>query len=261
MFADVGQGAVVLAAGLVLRRRYPLLRLLVSGGIAAMLFGLLFGSVFAREDVVHALWFRPLDRPLDTLLLALALGAAVVLLGLALEALQSFWASRTRHWLAGRAGLVLAYVGLLGTALNIAFAWLALAGAAWFVIGAALGAPRDARLTGLGTAAGEFLETALQLAVNTLSFLRVGAFALAHGGLSIAIVGLAAATGSAWGAALVLVVGNAVVIVIEVLVAGIQTTRLVLFEFFVRFLRGTGREFRPLPALPPSGGPSTEVKA
>ena len=30
---------------------------------------------------------------------------------------------------------------------------------------------------------------------------------------------------------------------------GIQTTRLLLFEFFVRFLTGAGREFKPL--LPP----------
>jgi len=30
------------------------------------------------------------------------------------------------------------------------------------------------------------------------------------------------------------------------LVVGIQTTRLVLFEFFIRFLRGDGRVLKPL---------------
>jgi V/A-type H+-transporting ATPase subunit I len=49
----------------------------------------------------------------------------------------------------------------------------------------------------------------------------------------------------------VLVTGNVVVIALETLVVSIQTTRLVLFEFFTRFLHGTGRAFRPLP-LPPS---------
>jgi V/A-type H+-transporting ATPase subunit I len=44
------------------------------------------------------------------------------------------------------------------------------------------------------------------------------------------------------------VLGNAVILVLEALVVSIQTTRLVLFEFFIRFLRGTGRPFRPLPA-------------
>jgi V/A-type H+-transporting ATPase subunit I len=48
----------------------------------------------------------------------------------------------------------------------------------------------------------------------------------------------------------VLVVGNAVVIVLEGLVVSIQTTRLVLFEFFTRFLTAEGRVFRPLPAPP-----------
>ena len=48
------------------------------------------------------------------------------------------------------------------------------------------------------------------------------------------------------------VIGNAIVIALEGLVVGIQTTRLVLFEFFVRFLRGEGRLFRPLPPPPNS---------
>ena len=44
--------------------------------------------------------------------------------------------------------------------------------------------------------------------------------------------------------------GNVIVIVLETLVVSIQTTRLVLFEFFTRFFRAEGREFRPLAAPP-----------
>ena len=47
-----------------------------------------------------------------------------------------------------------------------------------------------------------------------------------------------------------LVAGNALVLVLEVLVVSIQTTRLVLFEFFTRFLTAEGRIFRPLAAPP-----------
>jgi V/A-type H+-transporting ATPase subunit I len=43
-------------------------------------------------------------------------------------------------------------------------------------------------------------------------------------------------------------VGNLVVILLEGLVVTIQTTRLILFEFFIRFLQCTGRMFRPLEA-------------
>ncbi|MGB8327288.1 MAG: hypothetical protein WCE48_06885, partial [Steroidobacteraceae bacterium] len=88
--------------------------------------------------------------------------------------------------------------------------------------------------------------------------LRVGAFALAHAGLSVAIVGLAGAATSRPVAALILVLGNVFVLALEALLVGIQTTRLVLFEFFIRFLRGTGRVFRPLADAPLS--PTLEHK-
>ena len=53
--------------------------------------------------------------------------------------------------------------------------------------------------------------------------------------------------GWAWGPVmLVLLLGNIIVIVLEGLVVSIQTTRLVLFEFFIRFLQANGRVFKPL---------------
>jgi V/A-type H+-transporting ATPase subunit I len=133
--------------------------------------------------------------------------------------------------------------------------WLILAGGLWFVIGAVTSREAAAhRLATMGQAAAEFLELASQLAINTLSFARVGAFALAHAGLSGAVVGLADAAGGI-GYWLVLVLGNALIIGLEGLVVGIQTTRLVLFEFFIRFLKGGGREFKPL-APPGKGAPA-----
>ena len=45
---------------------------------------------------------------------------------------------------------------------------------------------------------------------------------------------------------LVLLLGNIIVLVLEGLVVSIQTTRLVLFEFFIRFLEANGRVFKPL---------------
>ena len=47
---------------------------------------------------------------------------------------------------------------------------------------------------------------------------------------------------------LLLLLGNLVVIMLEGLVVTVQTTRLILFEFFIRFLQGSGRVFRPLAA-------------
>ena len=71
----------------------------------------------------------------------------------------------------------------------------------------------------------------------------------ATGTLMLAMLGmLAADAGSA--APLVISVGNLLIIALEVLVVSVQTTRLVLFEFFIRFFTGTGRAFRPAPPPP-----------
>jgi V/A-type H+-transporting ATPase subunit I len=92
----------------------------------------------------------------------------------------------------------------------------------------------------------ELLEIVFQLIINTLSFARLGAFALAHAGLSVAVMALTEMPGSMLGKIVVFIIGNVIVIALEGLVVSIQTTRLVMFEFFRRFLVGEGRPFRPL---------------
>lgn len=253
MFGDVGQGVVICLAGIVLGPRVPLTRMLVPGGIMAILFGVLFGSVFCREDIIPALWIRPMDDPVTVLLAAVIVGIAVITLGLLLDAIQMHWRGEASHWWAQRAGLFTAYAGLLISLLWTKGLLVMGVGAAWFIIGAAVLASKD-RLSAMIAAAAEFVEQSLRLLVNTVSFARIGAFALAHAGLSVAIIEMAQASGriAYW---IVLVVGNVLVIVLEGLVVSIQTTRLLLFEFFIRFLAGTGRGFKPLP--PPAIGKSS----
>ena len=71
-----------------------------------------------------------------------------------------------------------------------------------------------------------------QLIINTISFIRVGAFALAHAGLSLALIILSNTTSNALLAGIILLMGNIFIIILEGLVVSIQTTRLILFEFF-----------------------------
>ena len=247
MFGDLGQGLVLLIAGLVLRARNPAFGVLISGGAMAMLFGLLFGSVFSREDIIPALWLRPLQHPITLLAASVAAGAVILFTGLVLDAMQMHWQGMAAGWWRSRAGLPVAYCGLLVAVFSFpAGLTLAAAGVVWFVAGAAL---RDGWNNGL-RAFGKMIELLVQLAVNTVSFARTGAFALAHAGLSVAVIELAETAGTI-GYWPLLVVGNAFIIVLEGLVVSIQTTRLILFEFFVRFLRTGGREFRPL--KPPRG--------
>lgn len=252
MFGDVGQGAVLLAAGLVFRRRYPALGLLIPGGLAAIAFGFAFGSLFAREDILPALWLRPLESPLTVLATSVGIGVAVITLGLVMDGLEHAWRGAARNWWLARAGMVALYLGLVSAPFLPAGGLVALAGLVWFLAGSAIVARSP---MGAAHALAELIETGLQLVVNTVSFARVGAFALAHAGLSAAVIGVGQSTGGAIGFWVALVFGNLLILALEGLVVSIQTTRLVLFEFFIRFLRGEGRPFKPLP--PPQGREST----
>jgi V/A-type H+-transporting ATPase subunit I len=256
MFGDVGQGALILAVGLIAGRHIEALRFLVPCGIAAMAFGLLFGSVFGLDGIVPALWFRPMAEPVRALAYGLAAGVVILTLGLLLAAVQAHWRRRALDWWQRDAGLLLGYAGLLAAPFAPHGLWLAAAGALWFVSGGLALSRRPG-----GEAAAmvpmHFVETLFQLLVNTVSFARVGAFALAHAGLSAAVVGIAeAAGGVGWWIALVL--GNLLVVALEGLVVSIQTTRLMLFEFFVRFFAPGGRPFRPLAPPAVLAGPSLE---
>ncbi len=246
MFGDVGQGLVIAIAGFSLRKRWPLARLFIAGGIAAAFFGLLFGSVFSLH-LMHPLWIAPLSDPLTVLLVPLVGGGVLMTIGLALRAIEAHWRGDFAVWLVTDAGLIAVYLGLLTCLFWPPGFVVAALGALVFCGGHAWHARRA--LAGL-TALGELAERTLQILINTLSFARVGAFALAHAGLSSAIVALMGATDSAIAGMVILVVGNIVVIVLEGLVVSIQTTRLVLFEFFTRFLVAEGRVFRPLPSPP-----------
>ena len=246
MFGDVGQGLLIAIVGFVFRGRWPLARLFIAGGLAAAMFGVLFGSVFSLH-VLHPLWIAPLEDPLTILLVPLFGGGALLAIGLLLSAVEAHWRGELVGWMTTDAGFIVVYLGLLG-----GFIWspgflYAAAGAVFFCLGHAW---RAGRAAAIPVAIAELVERTLQILINTLSFARVGAFALAHAGLSSAIVALMNATDNAALSLVVLVIGNLIVIILEGLVVSIQTTRLVLFEFFTRFLAAEGRVFRPLPAPP-----------
>ncbi len=247
MFGDVGQGLVLVAVGYALRDRLPVLRLLIPGGVAATAFGFVFGSVFCLEHVIEPLWLLPLEAPLTVLLVPVAGGAVLLALGMLLGLVESVWQRQLTQWMREDLPVLIVYVGVLGGILHPAGWALAALGVAWAMVAAAL---HGRRMQAALAALGELAERTLQILINTLSFARVGAFALAHAGLASAVVALAAAAGNVVAQAIVLVLGNALILAIEGLVVSIQTTRLVLFEFFTRFFHTRGREFRPL-APPP----------
>jgi V/A-type H+-transporting ATPase subunit I len=95
----------------------------------------------------------------------------------------------------------------------------------------------------------EVLETASTYISNTVSFLRVGAFALSHGVLSYIVFRFSEevhlVSGGPLFSLLITVFGNGVIILLEGMIVAIQVVRLQYYEFFSKFFTETGVEFAP----------------
>ena len=96
----------------------------------------------------------------------------------------------------------------------------------------------------------EVLETVSTYISNTVSFLRVGAFALSHAVLSFIVFRFSeelANSGIAGSvtAVFIMILGNIIIIVLEGMIVAIQVVRLQYYEFFNKFFVETGVEFAP----------------
>jgi len=272
MFGDVGEGAFLVAAAVALRagwprwtRRFRRAWPFVGGaGLAATVFGLLYGDCFGPNGLVPALWLDPLDQP-DTLLVVAAGIGAVLLAGAYALGTVNRW--REGGW----PSMLYAPSGGAGSGL---FLGAGVAAAGWyFHIGALLAAGAVVALAGLGLAAVGFLAGAgggagvtqaavelfdlvVRLGSNVVSFTRLAAFGLTHAALGLVVwngtralwphggLSLAGAA-SAAGAVAVFAVGTALAFSLEALVAGIQALRLEYYELFSRVFVDQGRPFRP----------------
>ncbi len=93
----------------------------------------------------------------------------------------------------------------------------------------------------------EIIEVISGYLSNTISFVRVGAFALSHAVLNFTILTLTNMVGGpgSVGGIIVLIAGNALIIVLEGMIVAIQVIRLQYYEFFSKFFHETGKEFKP----------------
>lgn len=251
MFGDVGQGAVLLLCGLLLHSRYPALRLLIPAGAAAIVFGMLFGSVFFNEQWLAPLWKHPLDNPLLVLLLPMLVGALILMIGILFHTFNSRWRYKNDDWWVDGASLATVYLGLGMLLASVTMGVVLLGSGIVLRVVAAVWTDRNIDhhpqpFTAVARSLLRLFDQSLQLVLNTLSFIRVGAFAVAHAALGIALLTVMQLADSSIAQALLWLTGNLFAISIEALVVSVQTTRLIMFEFFRRFLRADGRPLRPL---------------
>ncbi|GLB24246.1 V-type ATP synthase subunit I [Lacrimispora xylanolytica] len=275
MFGDVGQGLCLLIGGFLLYRMKKLsLGAIVSCcGFFSTIFGFLFGSIFGFEDIIHPVWLRPMQHMtnlpfigrLNTVfIVAVSLGMGIILLTMILNIINSYRSrdpERTFFDTNGLAGFVF-YAGLVLT-IVLYMTENPIPASALLVI--MFGLPlvimffkeplthlveRKSRIMpkekGMFVVQGffELFEVLLSYFSNTLSFVRVGAFAVSHAAMMEVVLMLSGHEAGTvnW---LVVVFGNLFVCGMEGLIVGIQVLRLEYYELFSRFYRGTGRAFKP----------------
>jgi V/A-type H+-transporting ATPase subunit I len=267
MFGDLGDGLLLVAAGLLVRsgwpRRWPGLRarwqLLTGAGLAASLFGLAYGEAFGPTGLVPALWLAPLDRPLPLLSAAIGLGALLLAgayaVGTVNRVREGGWAL-AGYAPAGLAGAtVFLGAGLAAAGWYLAAGWLAVSGGVVALGGLALSFAGLHAAAGPGAAgwlqaAVELFDTMLRLGANVVSFARLAAFGITHAAIGDIVwrgtTGLWHDGPAAMAAAVVLfAAGHAAAFGLEALVAGVQALRLEYYELFSRVFVAEGRPFRP----------------
>ncbi len=281
MFGDVGQGAVLFAIGYCIYRQMFRYRdyaiILMECGVFAVGFGLLYGSVFGVEGWLPALWLRPLDDMATLIATALAFGIAFLSIGFALNFVNAIrrgdasalWErngllAALAYWIAVAVCMRRLTAGPEAISLGTAALWLSVpmslmlfkepARALWK--GIREGRRPDAtELFALAVESlVEVMDTVVSAVSNTATFIRLAAFALSHAGLFLATFSVAEAVSRSaagtLGAALVIIIGNAVIIGLEGLIVAIQSVRLEYYEFFSKFYTGGGVEYRPLRFAP-----------
>ena len=271
MFGDVGQGALLAIGGWLLYKKKGMVlgSVISSAGISSMFFGWFFGSIFGFEDVIKPLWEHPM-RNSDTISIVLiaAIGLGVLLLTLAMimnivNGIKEKKLSRVLFDPNGLAGFIF-YWSIMGAViyffLNGKLELSAIFVMLCFVLPLLcmfMKEPLDHLLARkkqwLPENKGmffmetffEMFEVLLSFFTNTISFVRVGAFALSHAGMMMVVFIFVEMIKGA-GNIIVLILGNLLVIGLEGLIVGIQVLRLEFYELFGRFFRGDGRTFKPV---------------
>ena len=266
MFGDVGHGLVFLILGIILllKKKKTYGAILFAGGLSSTIFGVLYGSVFGKEDIIKPILISPMNNINMMLVYGIVVGTIFILMAMILNIINGIKNKDMKKIFLdknGVAGFVLysfvlmcvAYYFLKGKMLVSINVIVAIAVILVLVImfndqiSNFLEKKREKATTPIVEKIFEIIEMLLSFLSNTISFLRLAAFAINHAGLCMAVYLLADMSTGA-GNILIAVLGNVVVLVLEGLIVGIQTLRLEYYELFSRFYDGSGKEYKSIKA-------------
>jgi len=279
MFGDIGQGLIYLAIGLALRNRFEkgmmkyLTNLFIPMGIAAIVFGFMYDSIFLVEHAISH-WLHeagihlPFSYPImpnpvhevgELMNLIFMVGAVEIVLGALLGAYNAF-----------KGGNYVGMIGEHGFGMGLYVTGLYLSAGSLFTEGLDImlmvaNWPFKLMIAGMllsfaepvlhsvlhghglsiesmGEGLGGLLMTFVEGLANMFSFLRIAAFALAHASLA----GAGEALGHAIGSGILgLLIMNVIALSFEFVSSSVQSLRLLYYEFMGKFFHGEGVPFRP----------------
>ena len=242
-------------------------------GVFSTIFGILFGSFFGFENLFPALWLRPMNNmmtvpfigKLNTVfIVAIGFGMGLILLCMVFNIINAWKAHDTEHiWFDTNSVAGLVFYGSATVSIALILTGHTLPGGILLFI--MFGIPLiliffKEPLTALVEKKSEVMpkekgmfivqglfemfEVLLSYFSNTLSFVRIGAFAVSHAAMMEVVLMLAGFESGHlnW---IVVILGNLFVSGMEGLIVGIQVLRLEYYEMFSRFYKGTGRKFEP----------------
>ena len=284
MFGDFGHGLIVALIGLMLfimgeKTLKDLGFITLTCGISAMIFGVMYGDVFGLHNIIPVIWINPLHNPQVFLLIAISIGAIHIGLGLLTDLIKMI---RKREYLNALLepipklwlyyGLILFfYINSLKYGMNI-MEWvnnilsipLIVTPLLIITISGIIKHLSNLKPTEipalLGEGGFEAFDTILVFLSNTISYSRVFALALVHGGLFLALF---SATGALTGIdsehlvisniispigliwLIIIFMGTMLIIALEGLIVFLHTLRLHYYEWFTKFFEASGIKYRP----------------
>ncbi len=285
MLSDAAYGFIMFVGCFAALKKFPnmsqslakSLRMFMYCGISTLIWGILFGGYFGDaitvigktffgvNITVPAVWFVPLNKPMEMLIYCLIFGIIHLFTGLAIKGYMNlkqkdvygFFAD-TVIWYVFLVGLLLMLIptsmfgSLLGKQIvfpewaNMLAKILALVGMVGILLTGGRGRKNPVKRLLLGVYS---LYDVTSWLSDLLSYSRLLALGLATGVIAQVINTMAAMGGKSVGGVimfiLVFVIGHVFNMAVNLLGAYVHTNRLQFVEFFGKFYEGGGREFEP----------------
>jgi len=280
MFGDVGHGLLVLVVSAMLfyakkrGTRYPdqsfgglgslfnmILDgsgLLMLGGAAAIVFGLLYGTFMGSEQwfveltkLPSPLWFNPFKQPTKLLKVSIIIGIAHVSSGLILDIVNKVRNREYDELLAGPGLWLWFYLTFGYLILAHGFRLISYVLSNLPVVLAMLGIPAvlmlaaKIRIEGPFEGVGHWMESMFASISHTISYIRIMAMKMIHDVFSILFLGILFATPIYVGAPIFAMLTIIMILVLEAAFVFLQDLRLHWVEWFLKFYSGSGIAFKP----------------